>query len=68
MVNEAENDLTFDVDARVVIPVELWRRDAVADPYDGGVERDRGRAFFVEDNKVIGEFQLDGRAGFGAGG
>jgi hypothetical protein len=65
IVNQAENDLTFDLDAGIVIPVELRRRDAVADPYDGGVERDRRREFFVEDNEVIGEFELDGRAGFG---
>ena len=64
VVDEAEDDFAFDVDVGEVVPVELGCGDAVADPDDGGVERDGGGELLVEDDEVIGEFEMDGCAGF----
>ena len=43
IADDAEDDLAFDVDAGVVVPVELGRGDAVADEDDGRVDVDGRR-------------------------
>ncbi len=53
VADDAENDFALDVDAGVVVPVELGGGDAVADEDDGGVEGG-GRGEGLVGNGVVG--------------
>ena len=53
VADDAEDDFAFDVDAGVVVPVELGSGDAVADEDDGGVDVDGGGEGVVGDGVVV---------------
>ena len=55
VADDAEDDLALDVDAGVVVPVELGRGDAVADEDDGRVDVDGGGVALVGDGVVGAE-------------
>ena len=60
VADDAEDDLAFHIDARVVVPAELRRDDSVADEDDGSVDVGDLSELAVVDGVVVGVGQIVG--------
>jgi hypothetical protein len=60
LVDNREQDFSFDIDAVEIMPLILGRVDAVAHEDDGSVQVHAGRTGLIFDDKVFAVLQLDG--------